>query len=87
MTKVLALKGARYGVDVKRLAPSYLAKALNDVFSAAKAGRAPIKRPPQRRVSQLNEFARTLPGRAGSFVTRQGAAVDGGASCFGSMMA
>jgi hypothetical protein len=71
-----SLKGGRYGVDVKGVLPP--ATELNDVFSAAEARRAHIKLPPERCVAQLNEFARTLLGRAGSFVTRQGAAVDGG---------
>jgi NAD(P)-dependent dehydrogenase (short-subunit alcohol dehydrogenase family) len=78
MTKVSALERARYGVDVKGVLPSYLPTELNEVFSAAEARRAHIKRPLERCVAQLDEFARTLLGRAGSFVTRHGAAVNRG---------
>jgi NAD(P)-dependent dehydrogenase (short-subunit alcohol dehydrogenase family) len=81
MTKALALEWARYGIRVNALAPGYFATELNDDFFESEAGRALIKRVPQRRLGQLSELdgpLLLLISDAGSFMTGSVVAVDGG---------
>jgi NAD(P)-dependent dehydrogenase (short-subunit alcohol dehydrogenase family) len=81
MTKALALEWARYGIRVNALAPGYFATELNDDFFESEAGKALIKRVPQRRLGQLNELDGALLlliSDAGSFMTGSVVTVDGG---------
>jgi len=83
MTKALALEWARYGIRVNALAPGYFVTELNDDFfqSDAGAGKALIKRVPQRRLGQLSELdgpLLLLISNAGSFMTGSVLTVDGG---------
>jgi NAD(P)-dependent dehydrogenase (short-subunit alcohol dehydrogenase family) len=81
MTKALALEWARYGIRVNALAPGYFATELNDDFFESEAGKALIKRVPQRRLGQLSELdgpLLLLISNAGSFMTGSVVTVDGG---------
>lgn len=81
MTKALALEWARYGIRVNALAPGYIATELNDEFFASEAGKALIKRIPQRRLGQLSELdgpLLLLVSNAGSFMTGSVLVADGG---------
>jgi NAD(P)-dependent dehydrogenase (short-subunit alcohol dehydrogenase family) len=81
MTKALALEWARYGIRVNALAPGYFATELNDDFFESDAGKALIKRVPQRRLGQLAELdgpLLLLISNAGSFMTGSVLTVDGG---------
>lgn len=81
MTKALALEWARYGIRVNALAPGYFATELNDDFFESEAGKALVKRVPQRRLGELSELdgpLLLLLSDAGSFMTGSIVAVDGG---------
>jgi NAD(P)-dependent dehydrogenase (short-subunit alcohol dehydrogenase family) len=81
MTKALALEWARHGIRVNALAPGYFATELNDDFFESDAGKALIKRVPQRRLGELHELdgpLLLLISDAGSFMTGSVIAVDGG---------
>lgn len=81
MTKALALEWARYGIRVNALAPGYFATELNDDFFETEAGKALIRRIPQRRLGLLDELdgpLLLLISDAGSFMTGSVVAVDGG---------
>ena len=81
MTKALALEWPRYGIRVNALAPGYFATELNDAFFESDAGKALIKRVPQRRLGQLAELngpLLLLISDAGSFMTGSVVTVDGG---------
>jgi NAD(P)-dependent dehydrogenase (short-subunit alcohol dehydrogenase family) len=81
MTKALALEWARYGIRVNALAPGYFATELNDDFFEGEAGKALIKRVPQRRLGELSELdgpLLLLISDAGSFMTGSVVTVDGG---------
>ena len=81
MTKALALEWARYGIRVNALAPGYFVTELNDDFFESEAGKALIKRVPQRRLGQLTELdgpLLLLISGAGSFMTGSVITVDGG---------
>jgi NAD(P)-dependent dehydrogenase (short-subunit alcohol dehydrogenase family) len=56
MTKTLALELARFGIRVNALAPGYLDTELNTDFWASDAGKAMIRRIPQRRLGRLDEL-------------------------------
>jgi NAD(P)-dependent dehydrogenase (short-subunit alcohol dehydrogenase family) len=81
MTKVLALEWARHGIRVNALAPGYFVTELNDDFFASEAGKALVRRVPQRRLGELRELEGPLlllASKAGSFMTGSIVAVDGG---------
>ena len=81
MTKALALEWARYGIRVNALAPGYFMTELNDDFFESEAGKALIRRVPQRRLGQLEELdgpLLLLVSNAGSFMTGSVVTVDGG---------
>jgi NAD(P)-dependent dehydrogenase (short-subunit alcohol dehydrogenase family) len=81
MTKALALEWARHGIRVNALAPGYFATELNDEFFESDAGKALIKRVPQRRLGELHELdgpLLLLISDAGSFMTGSVVTVDGG---------
>jgi len=81
MTKALALEWARYGIRVNALAPGYFATELNDDFFESEAGKALIRRVPQRRLGERHELdgpLLLLISDAGSFMTGSVLTVDGG---------
>jgi len=81
MTKVLALEWARHGIRVNALAPGYIETELNDAFFSSDAGKALIRRIPQRRLGELRELdgpLLLLASDAGSYMTGSVVAVDGG---------
>ena len=56
MTKSLALEWARHRIRVNALAPGYIETELNDAFFASDAGKALIRRIPQRRLGEAREL-------------------------------
>ncbi|HEX3574532.1 MAG TPA: SDR family oxidoreductase [Rhodopila sp.] len=81
MTKALALEWARHGIRVNALAPGYIETELNDAFFASDAGKALIRRIPQRRLGEARELdgpLLLLVSDAGSYMTGSVIAVDGG---------
>ncbi len=81
MTKALALEWARHRIRVNALAPGYIETELNDAFFATDAGKALIRRVPQRRLGELHELdgpLLLLASDAGSFMTGSVVTVDGG---------
>jgi len=81
MTKVTALELARHNIRVNALCPGYVETDLNQDFFASDAGKALIKRIPQRRLGQLHELdgpLLLLASDAGSYMTGSVLAVDGG---------
>lgn len=81
MTKVLALEWARHKIRVNALAPGYIETDLNDAFFASDAGKALIRRIPQRRLGEARELDGALlllASDAGSYMTGSVIAVDGG---------
>ena len=81
LTKALALEWARYRIRVNALAPGYIETELNDAFFASEAGKALIKRIPQRRLGEMRELdgpLLLLASDAGSYMTGSVLAVDGG---------
>jgi NAD(P)-dependent dehydrogenase (short-subunit alcohol dehydrogenase family) len=81
MTKALALEWARHGIRVNALAPGYIETELNDAFFGSDAGKALIRRIPQRRLGEAKELdgpLLLLASDAGSYMTGSVVAVDGG---------
>ena len=81
MTKVLALEWARHRIRVNAIAPGYIETELNDTFFASDAGKALIRRIPQRRLGEARELDGALlllASDAGSYMTGSVIAVDGG---------
>lgn len=84
MTRALALEWARHGIRVNAIAPGYMQTDLNEDFFASEAGKALVKRIPQRRLGELSELdgpLLLLVSDAGSFVTGVTLPVDGGHLC------
>jgi NAD(P)-dependent dehydrogenase (short-subunit alcohol dehydrogenase family) len=81
LTKAMALELARHDIRVNALCPGYLETELNQDFFASDAGKALIKRIPQRRLGRLEELdgpLLLLCSDAGSYMTGSVIAVDGG---------
>lgn len=81
LSKALALDWARHGVRVNALCPGYIETDINRDFFATEAGRAMIKRIPQRRLGQAGDLDGALLllcSDAGSYITGASLAVDGG---------
>ncbi len=81
MTKALALEWARHRIRVNALAPGYIETELNDAFFSSDAGKALIRRIPQRRLGNARELdgpLLLLASDAGSYMTGSIVAVDGG---------
>lgn len=81
LTKTLALEMARYGIRVNAIAPGYLDTPLNRDFWDTDAGRALVRRIPQRRLGQLGELdgpLLLLASDAAAYMTGSVLTVDGG---------
>lgn len=81
LTKALALEWARYGIRVNALCPGYIETPLNTEFFASDAGKALIRRIPQRRLGQLSDLdgpLRLLCSDDAAYMTGSILAVDGG---------
>ena len=81
MTKTLALELARHGIRVNAIAPGYFDTAINSNFWAGDAGKALLRRIPQRRLGQLSELdgpLLLLASPLSSYMTGTVIEVDGG---------
>ena len=81
LTKALALEWARHGIRVNALCPGYIETPLNRAFFETDAGKALIRRVPQRRLGQLADLdapLRLLASPDAAYVTGAVLAVDGG---------
>lgn len=81
MTKSLALEWARYGIRVNALAPGYVETELNGDFWASDAGKAMIRRIPQRRLGALQDLdgpLLLLASDLSAYMTGSVIEVDGG---------
>jgi 2-deoxy-D-gluconate 3-dehydrogenase len=81
LTKALALEWARHGIRVNAIAPGYIETEINRDFFATEAGRAVVKRVPQRRIGKPSDLDGTLlllASDASSYMTGSVVVVDGG---------
>jgi NAD(P)-dependent dehydrogenase (short-subunit alcohol dehydrogenase family) len=81
MTKTMALEWARHGIRVNALAPGYLDTELNRAFWDTDAGKALIRRVPQRRLGRLSDLdgpLLLLASDASAYMTGAVVTVDGG---------
>lgn len=81
LTKALALEWARHDIRVNALCPGYIETPINADFFQTEAGKALIRRIPQRRLGQLSDLDAPLlllASDAGAYMTGAVLAVDGG---------
>ncbi|MEX2615812.1 MAG: glucose 1-dehydrogenase [Alphaproteobacteria bacterium] len=81
MTRALALELARHDIRVNALAPGYIATELNQAYFETDAGKALIRKIPQRRLGQpedLDGVLLLLAGDGSAFMTGSVITVDGG---------
>ena len=81
LTKVSALELARFGIRVNAIAPGYIDTDLNRDFWDSDAGKAMMRRIPQRRLGQLSDLdgpLLLLASDASSYMTGSVIEVDGG---------
>ena len=81
MTKALALEWARHRIRVNAIAPGYIETDLNQDFFASDAGKALIRRIPQRRLGEARELDGALlllASDASTYMTGSILAIDGG---------
>ena len=81
LTKQLGLELARFGIRVNALAPGYLETELNSSFWQSDAGKAMLRRIPQRRLGRLEDLdgpLLLLASDASAYMTGSVITVDGG---------
>ena len=82
LTRELALEWARHGIRVNAIAPGYISTELTDEMIAGESGRKWIERnTPMRRPGEVNELDGAmllLASDAGSYITGETIAIDGG---------
>ena len=82
LTRELALEWARHGIRVNAIAPGYITTELTDEMIAGESGRKWIERnTPMRRpgeVTELDGALLLLASDAGSYITGETIAIDGG---------
>lgn len=81
LTKSMALEWARHSIRVNALCPGYIETDINRAFFATDAGKALIRRIPQRRLGQVGDLdgpLLLLCSDAGRYMTGSVVAVDGG---------
>jgi NAD(P)-dependent dehydrogenase (short-subunit alcohol dehydrogenase family) len=81
VTQALALEWARHRIRVNAIAPGYIETDMNRDFFATDAGRAVVKRVPQRRIGQpsdLDGALLLLASDASAYMTGSVIVVDGG---------
>ena len=82
LTRELALEWARHGIRVNAIAPGYITTELTDEMIAGESGRKWIERnTPMRRPGEVNELDGAmllLTSDAGSYITGETIAIDGG---------
>lgn len=81
LTKTMALEVARHGIRVNALAPGYVDTELNADFWDSEAGKAMIRRIPQRRLGRLGDLDGALlllASDASTYITGTVITVDGG---------
>ncbi len=81
LSRALALEWARHGIRVNSLCPGYIETELNRAFFASDAGKALIRRVPQRRLGQpadLDGPLLLLVSDLGRFMTGTEIVADGG---------
>jgi NAD(P)-dependent dehydrogenase (short-subunit alcohol dehydrogenase family) len=81
LTQAMALELARHHIRVNAIAPGYIETDLNRAFFASEAGKALIKRIPQRRIGRpedLDGALLLLASDASNFMTGSVVTVDGG---------
>jgi len=83
MTRAHAAEWARYNIRVNALAPGYVETDINSDFFATEAGKAMMKRIPQRRLGRLEDLDAPfllLASGASPYLTGAVLPVDGGHS-------
>lgn len=81
LTRALAFEWARYGIRVNALSPGYVETGMNRGFFDTDAGKAMIRRIPQRRIGRAEELDGALMllcSDASSYMTGSDIVVDGG---------
>ena len=82
MTRALAFELARHNIRVNGIAPGFVHSEMTDDYLASEAGKAVIRRVPQRRVGDPSDLDGTLlllaSRKASGFMTGSTVIVDGG---------